>query len=419
MKKRLLIICDAFPPDFAPRMGYLCKNLENSEWETTVITEKGNESHCNIHTPNTTIHAFKYLKSSKIAKLEWGVKFLFTLLFDYKSHWLVRKCNKIINKQSFDLILCSTYSTFPLYAAYLLAKAKKIPFIADLRDISEQYDMSSAQIHHLPSCFGIGKKIQFVIEKRMKKQRNAVLKKAAAVISVSPWHIDFLKQFNTNTHLIYNGFDETEFIPKIKKTHTFNISYTGKWLNESIQDPTLLFKAIEKIRNNTEVYKNIVINWYTNENCIPRLIKKTSQYDISDKTNINTYKKRSLIPEILQESSICLILSNKTTSTGPKGIMTTKFFEALGCERPILCVRSDESCLADAIKNTNAGIAASNVEDVESFILEKYAEWQEKGYTTQNINQEEKKNFSRQKQALQFIEIFNQTINAFHSHSNI
>ena len=102
------------------------------------------------------------------------------------------------------------------------------------------------------------------------------------------------------------------------------------------------------------------------------------------------------------EASVVLILSNKQTLHGPKGIMTTKFFEALGVEKPVLCVTSDEACLASAIEKTNAGVAATNVEEVKAFILEKYAEWQQNGYTRQNVVAAEKEKFSRQEQAQAF-----------------
>jgi hypothetical protein len=97
-----------------------------------------------------------------------------------------------------------------------------------------------------------------------------------------------------------------------------------------------------------------------------------------------------------------LVLSNKATQEGPKGIMTTKFFEALGTEKPVLCVRSDEACLASAIEKTNAGVAATNVEEVKAFLLEKYQQWRQQGYTQHAVNQVEKSLFSRQEQAQAF-----------------
>ena len=37
---KLLLICDLFPPAFGPRMGYLCKYLQQTNWHPTVLTEQ-------------------------------------------------------------------------------------------------------------------------------------------------------------------------------------------------------------------------------------------------------------------------------------------------------------------------------------------------------------------------------------------
>jgi hypothetical protein len=57
--------------------------------------------------------------------------------------------------------------------------------------------------------------------------------------------------------------------------------------------------------------------------------------------------------------------------------------------------------LAQVIKETNAGLAATNVEQVKEFILDKYAEWKANGFTRQTVNQEAKKRFTRQYQSEQ------------------
>jgi hypothetical protein len=85
--------------------------------------------------------------------------------------------------------------------------------------------------------------------------------------------------------------------------------------------------------------------------------------------------------------------------------MGTKFFEALGVEKPVLCVRSDEECLAQVIQETNAGLAGTNAEEVADFILEKYQEWKNKGFTRQAVDQAQKRLFTRQYQAQQFEQI--------------
>ena len=37
--KRVLILCDLFPPAFGPRMGYLCKYLKQAGWQVEVVAE--------------------------------------------------------------------------------------------------------------------------------------------------------------------------------------------------------------------------------------------------------------------------------------------------------------------------------------------------------------------------------------------
>ena len=84
--------------------------------------------------------------------------------------------------------------------------------------------------------------------------------------------------------------------------------------------------------------------------------------------------------------------------------MGTKFYEILGIEKPCLCLLSDEECLADAIEKTNAGLAVKNVDEVKAFVLEKYQEWQKKGYTRQAVVNKEQ--FTRQQAAKEFEKLF-------------
>ena len=114
------------------------------------------------------------------------------------------------------------------------------------------------------------------------------------------------------------------------------------------------------------------------------------------------------VPNLLAESSVVLVLNYNSEANHTKGIMTTKFFEAVGVEKPVLCVRGDDGCLSQVIGETNAGVAASSVEDVKNFIREKYNEWQKNGFTRQNVKNKEY--FCRENQAKQFIEIFNTLI---------
>ena len=118
------------------------------------------------------------------------------------------------------------------------------------------------------------------------------------------------------------------------------------------------------------------------------------------------------VPGVLSTSSIALLLTNLASSNGPNGVLTTKFFDYLGTERPVLCVRSDEGILENAIHNAGIGVSARSTLDAYNFILERWNEWKEKGYTYAKVNQEFKERFTRKAQAKQFVDLFVQVTNS-------
>ncbi len=82
----------------------------------------------------------------------------------------------------------------------------------------------------------------------------------------------------------------------------------------------------------------------------------------------------------------------------------------MGVEKPVLCMRSDEDCLAAAIQQTNAGLAATTADEAAAFLLAKYNEWKAQGFTHQAVQNKEL--FTRQNQALQFDQLLRSLITA-------
>ena len=111
------------------------------------------------------------------------------------------------------------------------------------------------------------------------------------------------------------------------------------------------------------------------------------------------------VPDVLNDSSVLLLLTNRAAPDGPQGIMTTKFFEALAVEKPILCVRGDEGCLEQTIAETRSGLSAHNEEEVHRFLLHHYRRWQTDGFTTADPDREAVRRFSRRAQAGQFARV--------------
>lgn len=391
--KKILIITDAVTkPLYTPRVRNLYHHFSQKGIEVEWLTEQHEEIPSNF---NLKLHQIPFYKhKGLLGKLEWTIKNILNLLFDYKNNYFTEKILTLTQNKQYDLVFCSTFHTFGLKAALKVAQKQNIPLHIDLRDIVEQCDTN--EYNNSKIALGLISKLYRNINI---SRRNKVLKQADSITTVSPWHANFIKQFNPKTHLIYNGYDSNLFIPQHTKSEFFDIIYTGKWYSPTLQDPTLLFQALAEINN-----PQIRLIWYTNADVHSQISKLAQQHNLTTPLIINNYVPNNEIPNLLNQSSIILVLTNK----GNRGIMTTKFFEAIGVEKPILCVRSDEGCLAQTIQETNAGLAATNVTEVKEFILFHYNQWQKQGYTHTEIKNKEQ--FSRQNQALQFEKIFNTTI---------
>lgn len=401
----LLIVTDSFTPDFSPRVSFLVKNLIKDGHSVTVLTEDVENPFYEIDIQGVSICRVGFYKSKPhtvFRKFEWAFKAFLNLCFDYKSSFFLKKWSSVAS--GYDAVICSTFSYFPLKPAYKLAGRLGVPFIADIRDLSEQFTGREYQLHNVPLFSKWFERVQC-------GRRNYYLKEADVLTTVSPWHQQFLKKFNDNVCLIYNGYDES-FCFSETKSDTFDIVYTGKWLGVEMQDPTMLFNVLEKlIGSGTLPQDKVRVVWYLSKgtNALNELL---ARYPISRK--ISKFADRvpySDIPSVLQKSSIVLVLTNKFSEKGPKGIITTKFFEGLGCEKPILNIISDGSYLANLINETNAGLSTDNAATVEEFLLSEYRQWSATGCTHQIVNKTAKRTFDRACQAKQFEAII-ETLNS-------
>lgn len=389
----ILIITDApTQPLYNPRIRFLYKSLIKNGVEVDCYTEQFEHIPSELNFKLTEIPFYKYRHHKLIGKMEWIIKNILNLLFDYKNKYFAKIISEYTKTKHYDLVFCSTFHTFGLRAAAVIANKKNIPLHIDLRDMAEQCNRNEYSNKLLNNFSMLGKRYK----KTNIERRNKIIRQADSISSVSPWHVKFLKQLNPNVHLIYNGYDNSMFYPKKIKTQTFDIIYTGRWYSQNLQDPTLLLQALAEID-----VPNIRLIWYTKHDVHKKLQYLARLYNVKTEIVYNDYIPNSKIPDILHRASILLVLTNINTH----GIMTTKFFEALGVEKPVLCVKSDEGCLTDMIKETGAGLAATNVIQVKEFILHWYNEWKLHGYT--HVNVKGKEQFSRQTQAKQFLYIFN------------
>ena len=173
---KVLILCDMFPPAFAPRMGYLCKYMKRAGWQPVVVTEEIPENMFAFlaHLVPATYVRFFHARHPQLRKVEWLVVFLLDFFFHYKDRKMAKVADRLMQSQPFDAVLCSTYRTFPLPAALRVAKKYRLPLIADLRDIVEQYaanEYISKSFHTFP---WLDRQITVRYRRHLLRNRNRV-----------------------------------------------------------------------------------------------------------------------------------------------------------------------------------------------------------------------------------------------------
>jgi glycosyltransferase involved in cell wall biosynthesis len=245
-----------------------------------------------------------------------------------------------VDMHSIDMIFCSSYYYFPLYAAYQFAQEYQIPLAIDLRDIAEQWGDTVYFTRKLTPFKKLNYWMGKIYEQRQLRMRNKILRAANIVTSVSPWHKKVLSQYNANTHLIYNGYDANMFVPKDVESEYFYITYLGKLYSTQLRDPRLLFEALKQLMKNNEIdAEKVRVLFHTDPKGMQEINELGQLYEISHILDINGDIPRQQITSVMHSSSILMVLTTLSTPSGTHGIMVTKFFENIGEEKPVLCVR--------------------------------------------------------------------------------
>ena len=365
MAKRLLIVSEPLtPPSYSPRLTSLIHYLEQRGWKCTFESEP--------------------VATNRIADA----------LFRQREKQFTKRLLSTYSAQDFDAVFCSTFYYFPLLTAYKISQQWHLPLIVDVRDIAEQWGKASYFTSPLPRLCGLEKILSRIYVNRNIRMRNRVLRHATAVTTVSPWHQTYLQSLTkAPVLLIYNGYDENELQPKDIKTKSFRIAYIGRIISLSLRQPQLLFQAV------SELDIPVQLDFYSEPQLADDLRQLAAQYHIENQLHLHDYIARDKIGEVMSQASILLALG-APADMQQHGILGTKVFEAIGIEKPFMLIPSDEENLAQLIRETGIGIAASNTEEIKAFITQQYNQWQQNGFTRCTIA--DKSRFSRNYQAQQF-----------------
>ena len=114
--KKILIITDAVTkPLYTPRVRNLYHHFSQKDIEVEWFTEQHEEIPSNF---NLKLHQIPFYKhKGLLGKIEWSIKNILNLLFDYKNNYFTEKILTLTQNKNYDLVFCSTFHTFGLKSA--------------------------------------------------------------------------------------------------------------------------------------------------------------------------------------------------------------------------------------------------------------------------------------------------------------
>lgn len=417
--KKVLIISYKFPPD--PNVGGLrirglAKYLPEFGWEPIILTTTLPE------TPNAQFRVIQTHYYDVIApwkrrfglRLEEGVykqlglnpyknkKSLLNFILNFfkeiivypdaQKGWYpyaVEAGSEILKNETIDAIISSSTPVTCHFIANELKTKYKIPWIADLRDLWTQapyYQYS------------------FIRRFRETKMELKTLSRAEALVTVSKNLAETLGTLHKEKliYAILNGFDPQEMnISHVDLTNKFTITYLGS-LYHGKRDPSKLFKALQDLISEGKINPNdIEVRFYGQKE--DWMEKEIEIYRLQGIVNEYGVIPRNIAVEKQRESQLLLLLMRDH----PKeiGVYTSKIFEYLAAQRPILAIGSLEGVVNDLLEDTTAGIYATSVKDVKKALEEYYNEYKLKDNVSYKGERAKIDKYSHREMARKFAEV--------------
>lgn len=338
--KNVLVIATYFPPSGGVgvfRVTKFVKYLKKKKYNPTIITvdEK--------YFTNKDESLFEDVKDCKIYALDCCQSKNFEKAFYYS---IKENIEKIIIDEKPSVLFITGGPFYALPIARYIYNKYNIPYIVDLRD---------------PWSFQKTKK---TLKTTLIKIKNILkefytFSKASYILTVNETMTNEYRRiypiFKNKIITITNGYDEDDFkLIEPKKYKNFTVVYAGKFgVSAGFRDPSVLFEAMQKLKNEKLVIDFVHVG--NKEQVVIDLAKKYNVYRNCHFVGFKDYKE-SL--EYCKGADIQILITGFESSE-----MTTKIFDYMGCNKPIVAVSTKHNELYKICKNNNIFVIEHNEVD--------------------------------------------------------
>lgn len=283
-------------------------------------------------------------------------RLIYALQFMYP--WL----DKNVQSQLMDAdVVMSTSPPWPIHLAGLIVKRRFLtPWVADYRD---QFSGS-----HIQSGSPWFQKQELDLERWL-------LKSANAVVTISAPMKEYYQQFHPSVFCIENGYEDTLFESTDgNDTHEISVDNSPKeiiirYLGTITKDriPMGFFRALVNI--NAKPGKKIIAEFYGDSSLLVEAIAR----QVSEvKPYIKICQQLPYVDAIAAMQSadaLFFIETSDFSSHSARGVLTTKLFEYLAANKPIIAEISEKALAATYIRRAGMDLVISEEADAIELAL--------------------------------------------------
>lgn len=416
MKNNILLVTQVYYPHNGPashRINSFAKYLPDHGFVPTILCMNWDSTNCsrysNTHNP--------YDPDTAKVDVCHTVRIPFTLqpstIFDAVSErlmpltWppelhrqMLAETRALSLSRNFSVVLATSPKLMPLTVAASAAKHLKIPWVADLRDISSQFILGrDSKFWLLPA--------RWLFRTWAVHQEFRVCKTASAVITVSkPLADSLITSGLKNVHVVTNGYEAGDYsdIEEIN-SNRFQIVYAGTLPQGRGRYLRSLFEAIDMLMEKHDINENdFELCFY---GVAPHIFDTYIEgHNCRKVTKLKGRVSRREIQIVMKNATILLQVAHKDE----KGILTSKVFEYLGAQRPILSVPSDEGVIDELLAQTGAGFSGTTPAEIANIIKRYYSEWKETGRVLYHGKPEAVSKYTRGAHAEKLADILNSVV---------
>lgn len=308
------------------------------------------------------------------------------------------EASELIARWKPDVLLVSSPPLNIIALAERLSTIHGIPFVADFRDFENHIILNTQKNTDLKERILFYFKSKHIVKK---------LQHSSGITAVNRQIIDyFQKEVKKPAALVFNGFEQDlfeQFVPvNALKLELFTISIIGTVYPN--QDLDIFLNAFRKILQTIPHAK--IRFQFIGTNSIPETGSRIKEALPADKILLTDRIPRREAIGYMEQSHLLWQPEMK----GYTGMYTGKIFEYLGAKRTILVAPSLGDVLDQLLEETEAGKSFHSSDEIAAYILRKYTEWEETGFTLYEGNDTAISFYSREKQSERLLDFIRSVV---------